>query len=197
MLRPLALIGTVGMMAMIINTANAQQDSVSFCCDGCLDKGWNPPARLPVNRDGIWYRNYWPKAWYGNSGGGFISNSPMVYQPTDTTQLGHSYAKVPTWQAKRMIPPTPCPSQFHSRVCVPSPHCKRLTGACQSCQSCQNGCAMNTILSSETQQLTIARRPLTITDAGVMNAALRQTRPASGKKKKQMFRLTRLKYLFD
>ncbi len=113
-------------------------------CKGCSlcsskgwpDKGWNPPAHYPVNRDGIWYRNMWPQAWYGNPGGGFIANSPMVYQPTDTTQLGYSYAKVPTWQSIRMIPPTPCPSNFHARVCVPRPHPGRLIDGCPSGNPC-------------------------------------------------------------
>lgn len=187
MIRPLALIGTVAMMAAG-SSAHAQQPpdcqscdpSVGICatgvCDagdwqyancetgdcnnsggtsslcstkGFPDKGWNPPARLPVNRDGIWYRNYWPQAWYGNPGGAFISNSPMVYQPTDTTQLGYAYAKVPTWQARRMIPPTPCPSHFHARVCVPreSEGCPTGNpcdaGACPTCPSCPNEYAMS------------------------------------------------------
>lgn len=129
MLRPLALIGTVGMMLIAINIVSAQQASSYptyihnsnslHATIGLPDRGWNPPARYPVNRNGIWYRNSWPKAWYGNAGGGFISNAPMVYQPTDTTQLGYSYARVPTWQATQMIPPTPCPANYHSRVSVP------------------------------------------------------------------------------
>jgi hypothetical protein len=82
------------------------------------DAGWAAPAFLPVNRDGIWYGAYHPQAWYGAPGGGFIGNYPTVYQPTDTTQLGYSYAKVPTWQPRPwMLPPTPQPSQFHTRAC--------------------------------------------------------------------------------
>lgn len=184
MIRPLALIGTVAVMAAV-SSAHAQQTSDCQSCDlsggvcatgvcdagawqyancetgdcnessgtcslcstkGFPDKGWNPPARLPVNRDGIWYRNYWPQAWYGNPGGAFISNSPMVYQPTDTTQLGYSYAKVPTWQARRMIPPTPFPSHFHARVCVPRASEDCPTGnPCDAgaCPTCPNGYAMS------------------------------------------------------
>jgi hypothetical protein len=109
----------------------------SLCSSkGWPDRGWNPPAQYPVNRDGIWYRNMWPQAWYGNPGGGFIANAPMVYQPTDTTQLGYSYAKVPTWQSIRMIPPTPNPSNFHARVCVPRPHPGRLIDGCPSGNPC-------------------------------------------------------------
>ena len=102
------------------------------------DKGWNPPAHYPVNRDGIWYRNWQPKDWYGSPGGGFIANSPMVYQPTDTTQLGFSYAKVPTWQSIRMVPPTPCPDHFHARVCVPRPHACMLPDGCPAGTPCRN-----------------------------------------------------------
>jgi len=112
----------------------------SLCSSkGWPDRGWNPPAQYPVNRDGIWYRNMWPQAWYGSPGGGFIANSPMVYQPTDTTQLGYSYAKVPTWQATQMTPPTPCPSNFHARVCVPRPHPGRLIDGCPSGNPCLGG----------------------------------------------------------
>lgn len=82
------------------------------------DAGWAPPARLPVNRDTVWYANYYPQAFYGNPGGGFIGNYPQVYQPNDTTQLGYTYQTVPTWQSRPgMIPPAPVPSHFHTRVC--------------------------------------------------------------------------------
>ncbi len=89
-----------------------------FCATKAFpDSGWAPPARLPVNRDRIWYGNYLPQAAYGNQGGGFIANYPQVYQPTDTTQLGYYYANVPTWQSRPgMIPPVPNPAEFHSRV---------------------------------------------------------------------------------
>jgi len=59
-------------------------DSPGYCSlcasKGWPDKGWNPPAHYPVNRDGIWYRNWQPQAWYGSPGGGFTANSPMVYR---------------------------------------------------------------------------------------------------------------------
>ena len=118
-------------------------DSPGYCSlcasKGWPDKGWNPPAHYPINRDGIWYRNWQPKDWYGSPGGGFIANSPMTYQPTDTTQLGFSYAKVPTWQSIRMVPPTPCPDHFHARVCVPRPHAGRLPDGFPGGTPYQNG----------------------------------------------------------
>ncbi len=269
MLRPLALIGTVGMMAIAVNTANAQQTSTCQTCNqsgpiynigaydagswqyancqdceceqsghcslcstkGFPDKGWNPPARYPVNRDGIWYRNYWPQAWYGNAGGGFIANSPMVYQPTDTTQLGYSYAKVPTWQNRRMIPPTPCPANYHARVCVPRRNYGRLIDGCPSgnpclsghCQSCQQGFTMHPVSNNQIQQVMTtpaaaaapqlsqvpvdvrmpqpvevpmaARAPQVSGD--VRNAVAHQVRPASQRRKQNLFRLTGLTELFD
>ncbi len=82
------------------------------------DAGWNPPTHMPVNYDGAWYGSYLPQHAYGTPGGGFIANHPTVYQPTDTTQLGYYYHKVPTWQSRaNMIPPVPHPRDFHARVC--------------------------------------------------------------------------------
>ncbi len=82
------------------------------------DSGWAPPTHYPVNYDGAWYGAYQPQAYYGSPGGGFVANYPAVYQPNDTTQLGYSYHKVPTWQSRPgMIPPVPRPGNFHSRGC--------------------------------------------------------------------------------
>ena len=101
-----------------------------LCSNGCLarcratkaypDAGWNPPTHMPVNYDGVWYGSYLPQNAYGTPGGGFIANYPTVYQPTDTTQLGYYYHKVPTWQSRSdMIPGVPNPSNFHARVFPP------------------------------------------------------------------------------
>jgi hypothetical protein len=90
------------------------------CCatKGPPDAGWNPPAHMPVNYDGAWYGCYLPQHAYGTPGGGFIANYPTVYQPTDTTQLGYYYNKVPTWQTRSdMIPGVPYPGDYHARVC--------------------------------------------------------------------------------
>ncbi len=82
------------------------------------DAGWTPPARLPVNYDGAWYGAYVPQHAYGTPGGGFVANYPTVYQPTDTTQMGYYYHKVPTWQTRNdKIPGIPRPSDFHTRTC--------------------------------------------------------------------------------
>ncbi len=119
---------TDGSGACCSGNCHAGHGCRSHGCLGCLcagkgyqDAGWAPPARLPVNRDRIWYHTWHPQAFYGSQGGGFIANYPQVYQPSDTTQLGYSYQTVPTWQSRPgMIPLVPNPSDFHSRVTPPS-----------------------------------------------------------------------------
>lgn len=97
------------------------------------DAGWAPPVHFPVNHDWAWYGAYHPQAWYGNPGGGFVQAYPSVYQPNDTTQLGYSYNKVPTWQSRPgMIPPVPRPGDYHSR----SVHGWN-AGSGHQCHSCQ------------------------------------------------------------
>lgn len=111
------------------------------------DSGWAPPLHYPVNYDGVWYGSYHPQAYYGNPGGGFIGNYPTVYQPNDTTQMGYTYAKVPTWQTRRdMIPPVPVPGNFHARGCLTGGHgcldCRQ-HGASGSCPQCNSGQVVN------------------------------------------------------
>ncbi|HIF00951.1 MAG TPA: hypothetical protein EYG03_27625 [Planctomycetes bacterium] len=116
------------------------------CCKtkGSGDSGWSPPARLPVNRTGGWYQSYWPGKWYGNPGGGFQGGAPMVYQPTDTTQLGYSYNRVPTWRPNPgMIPRVPSPSNYHTRMCPGQTGCQIGTtimyNGGSSCPTCNPG----------------------------------------------------------
>ncbi len=82
------------------------------------DACWNPPVSLPVNHNWAWYGLSAPQAPYGAPGGGFIGQYPSVYQPTDTTQLGYYYHKVPTWQSQPgRVPGVPNPAVFHARIC--------------------------------------------------------------------------------
>lgn len=97
------------------------------------DSGWAPPATMPVTRTGGTYTAY------NNFGmGGYAPAAPMVYQPTDTTQLGYSYANVPQWRANPgMIPATPIPSNFHARFCL---------GQSMGVSGCQSGqCSMQSM----------------------------------------------------
>lgn len=98
---------------------------LKYCCDtkAAPDSGWAPPARYPVNRMNTGF------AAYSNYGGGGFTAAPMVYQPTDTTQLGYSYAHVPTWRRNpAMIPPVPSPSAFHARACPGGGYCGSCLG---------------------------------------------------------------------
>ena len=92
---------------------------LKWCMDtkGSGDSGWSPPARMPVNRTHTGFASY---SSYGGNGGAH-GGAPMVYQPTDTAQLGYTYAHVPTWRPNpNMIPATPYPSNFHTRFCPAS-----------------------------------------------------------------------------
>ena len=63
------------------------------------------------------YYNYWPAKWYGQPGYRLAPSFPMVYMPTDTTQLGVYYARVPQWLPNpRMYPRPPRPEQWSRRV---------------------------------------------------------------------------------
>ena len=96
-------------------------------CHGCLgggmfrehmchhspDHGYSPPAKYPLHRRGVEYTNYYPQHWYG-TGPGLPSQAPMVYAPTDTTQLGFYYQHVPFWQPQpNRLPERPIPAQWH------------------------------------------------------------------------------------
>lgn len=93
------------------------------CDGGCThsaDYGWTRPMKYPIRRIPVEYHRYWPTRWYGEPGTvpppatnrGF----PMVYMPTDTTQLGFYYQRVPQWRPNpAMIPPAPWPTQWHHR----------------------------------------------------------------------------------
>lgn len=90
---------------------------LKWCMDtkGSGDSGWAPPARMPVNRTHTGFGSY------ASQGGRGYGGAPMVYQPTDTAQLGYRYAHVPTWRSNpHMIPATPVPSNFHARFCPPN-----------------------------------------------------------------------------
>lgn len=80
-------------------------------------RGFRPPTTIHVERDAIMYYNYWPAKWYGQPGWHLAPSFPMVYMPTDTTQLGVYYARVPQWQPNpRMYPRPPRPDEWNRRV---------------------------------------------------------------------------------
>lgn len=85
------------------------------------DHGWAPPGRvqLPYRRP-VAYQKWFPDPWTGQpvayTEGG--PRPPVVYMPTDTTQLGYYYQTVPRWHPNpNMVPPAPNPSQWHQNLC--------------------------------------------------------------------------------
>ena len=104
-----------------------------WCCrtKAYPDSGWAPPAHRPIQRTGGTYQTYAPMGGYGNMSYG--PGAPMVYQPTDTTQFGYSYANTPRWQANpNKIPRVPNPSNFHTRACPHDPRCGGCNTGCLS-----------------------------------------------------------------
>jgi hypothetical protein len=94
--------------------------------------------KYPIDRMSVQYLRYWPQSWYGQAQAqGNIPKFPMVYMPTDTTQLGYYYQRVPQWRPNlAMIPPMPWPSQWHRRETSHThypPHWEKYT--CQGCLS--------------------------------------------------------------
>ncbi|MGD9855259.1 MAG: hypothetical protein AB7U20_09950 [Planctomycetaceae bacterium] len=84
-------------------------------CHYSPDHGWAPPGKHPRPRTAATYRRWFPGSWTGE--GSYAESGylyPMVYTPTDTTQLGYYHQRVPVWQHRAgMIPPVPHPDQFH------------------------------------------------------------------------------------
>lgn len=88
-----------------------------FCehyCKHSPDYGYSPPAKYPLHRRGVEYSSYYPNQWYGAGADYSQARFPMVYQPTDTTQLGFYYQHVPFWQpVPGNLPERPIPAQWH------------------------------------------------------------------------------------
>ncbi len=88
------------------------------------DYGWSRPVKYPIQRLAVEYQRYWPQNWYGLPGGGIAPSAPQfpqIYMPTDTTQLGYTYQRVPAWRPNpSMLPPMPWPTTWHRRECPPN-----------------------------------------------------------------------------
>jgi len=80
-------------------------------------RGFQPYAAAPVYRDAVVYYRYWPDKWYGDPSFNLRPMFPQVYMPTDTTQQGFYYARVPQWMPNpNMYPPKPRPEDWHRHV---------------------------------------------------------------------------------
>lgn len=87
-------------------------------CKHSPDHGYVSPGKIPIYRQGVQYNSYFPNGWYGTPNGGITGPVyPMIYQPTDTTQLGYYYQHVPFWQPNaNALPPRPIPAQWHRKI---------------------------------------------------------------------------------
>ena len=90
-----------------------------FCehyCSHSPDHGYSIPGKWPIQRRGVQYNSYYPAAWHGTPAAMAAAAPvyPMVYQPTDTTQLGFYYQHVPFWMPQpNPLPQRPIPAQWH------------------------------------------------------------------------------------
>lgn len=97
-------------------------------CKNSFDHGYSPPAKYPLHRRGVQYNAYFPNQWYGLPGSQLAGGYPMVYQPTDTTQLGYYYQHVPSWQPNpNQLPQRPIPANWH--ISAPSVSASGFHGA--------------------------------------------------------------------
>ncbi|MCA9068725.1 MAG: hypothetical protein KDA84_07370, partial [Planctomycetaceae bacterium] len=81
---------------------------------------WMRPIRRPLYRVPVQYARYWPTTYYTGAydpSARYAQPLPMVYQPTDTTQLGFYYQRVPQWQPRpNAIPGPPWPPNWHYTI---------------------------------------------------------------------------------
>ena len=97
------------------------------------DYGWSPPGYYPIDRFSIDYYRAFPDRWTGQAPSGPPIVRPTVYWPTDTTQLGVYYQRVPQWLPyPGMVPPVPHPGQWHLPLCNAQGACGP-HGACPNC----------------------------------------------------------------
>jgi hypothetical protein len=100
------------------------------CDDGChdchghghccywswLQQGFGVPVATGLTKEAVVYYHYWPQKWYGEPGWALHPTFPMVYMPTDTTQLGFYYQRVPQWLPNpAMYPGVPRPNEWNRR----------------------------------------------------------------------------------
>ena len=78
---------------------------------------YHPLPTYPVERLPVQYLRYHPTQWYGLPGSMLPQVAPQVYMPTDTTQQGFYYQRVPTWQpVPGMFPPAPNPAMYNTYI---------------------------------------------------------------------------------
>ena len=86
-------------------------------CTHSPDHGFSVPGKWPIHRRGVQYTSFYPHTWAGMEGPAAADapQYPMVYMPTDTTQLGFYSQHVPFWQPQpNPMPRRPIPAQWHN-----------------------------------------------------------------------------------
>lgn len=77
------------------------------------NEGFVPPGRRPMQRVWVPYSRFFPAELTGQAAAPQQA-APMIYMPTDTTQLGYYYQHVPHWHSYGgMVPPVPRPVDWH------------------------------------------------------------------------------------
>jgi len=80
--------------------------------------GWCAPGKVIIQRQRVQYQKYYPNYWSGYGPGYGLPYAPMVYTPTDTSQLGYYYQHAPTWTTQPWRVPGPAhPAAWHNRFC--------------------------------------------------------------------------------
>ncbi len=80
--------------------------------------GWCAPGKVIIQRQRVQYQKYYPNYWSGYGPGYGQPYAPMVYTPTDTSQLGYYYQHAPTWTTQPWRVPGPAhPAAWHNRFC--------------------------------------------------------------------------------
>lgn len=101
-------------LSMSMRRIMAWIDPCSGVCMYSPTHGFVPPSKRPYFRQPVSYQHNYPANWVGGTPSGSRRHHAAVYTPTDTTQLGYYYQKVPTWvPVPGFIPPAPHPSQWH------------------------------------------------------------------------------------
>ncbi|TWT58793.1 hypothetical protein KOR42_21790 [Thalassoglobus neptunius] len=86
----------------------------SNTCTHSPSHGFRPPTKQPYSAMPVSYQHNYPACWNGGVASGYRAHRPAVYMPTDTTQLGYYYQRVPFWTPRPgMIPPPMQPAEWH------------------------------------------------------------------------------------
>lgn len=90
---------------------------IAPCVKYQYNYGWGVPSSR-LTRINSFYDQYYPNAWTtqaGNEEARAANHPPVIYSPTDTTQFGFYYRRVPTWQPVPSIrggTPVPLAARF-------------------------------------------------------------------------------------